>query len=549
MAEANVLCAWIKVMSNEEAHYTFLRRASPSPRLYHTVWSAERTLLNCAYSDDATVIRGYLSMCRERTGNFSDHQDEHFNIAPVFAKEELCVAVASPRVSRRGERTGGRPGRSVGLPSENGQGQRSSGVESHRRVKRGFIVPGTLWCGSGNKAPSYSDLGTFAETDSCCREHDQCKDTILSFQSNFGVFNSNIFTMSHCDCDNRFRTCLEEANDSISDVVGYTFFNLLKMHCFEFSHTLQCVERNWFGMCKQTEMALYAEVYPPTLFKSDEPAEESVSHHTSVMDTVISTQADQLTTEAQESSTSDPGLLSILRAAPPTASALSPASTSASVTATADSNLNTPETVTASPSEGSRDLENALPAEDLHSSAHTPKPSPSSGPTLPEQDTANADMQLSCGVYKDLDQCRARILPQHKRYGLHNPEPRTLYHCNCTARLFQSLSEQRELTEVQTLLLGHVSQSCFLAQDCTVGKNCAAVVVRPDLLQLEQRGGVVTEEWRHLQAMTLKVRRPNSNRAKAKSRAARLHRLCLRLTLPKLHPKLHRHAAEEIEVV
>lgn len=46
----------------------------------------------------------------------------------------------------------------------------------------------------------------------------------------------------------RFRSCLLEAGDSISDVVGYTFFNLLKMHCFELSHRLQCTQRNWFGM-------------------------------------------------------------------------------------------------------------------------------------------------------------------------------------------------------------------------------------------------------------------------------------------------------------
>uniref|UniRef100_A0A3B5MVG4 phospholipase A2 n=1 Tax=Xiphophorus couchianus TaxID=32473 RepID=A0A3B5MVG4_9TELE len=118
---------------------------------------------------------------------------------------------------------------------------------------RGFIVPGTLWCGSGNKAPSYADLGVFSDTDSCCREHDQCKHTILSFQSDFGVFNSNIFTMSHCDCDNKFRSCLMEANDSIADVVGYTFFNLLKMHCFTFSHRVQCAERNWFGICTKRE--------------------------------------------------------------------------------------------------------------------------------------------------------------------------------------------------------------------------------------------------------------------------------------------------------
>lgn len=45
--------------------------------------------------------------------------------------------------------------------------------------------------------------GVFSETDKCCREHDQCKHTITSFHIKFGVFNGNIFTMSHCDCDNK----------------------------------------------------------------------------------------------------------------------------------------------------------------------------------------------------------------------------------------------------------------------------------------------------------------------------------------------------------
>lgn len=46
--------------------------------------------------------------------------------------------------------------------------------------------------------------GVFEETDTCCREHDHCKDTIASFSFDHGVFNTNIFTLSHCDCDNRY---------------------------------------------------------------------------------------------------------------------------------------------------------------------------------------------------------------------------------------------------------------------------------------------------------------------------------------------------------
>lgn len=41
----------------------------------------------------------------------------------------------------------------------------------------------------------------------------------------------------------------------------------------------------------------------------------------------------------------------------------------------------------------------------------------------------------------------------------------------CRARLFQTLANQRELTEVQALLLGRVSLSCFLLQDCPAGKT------------------------------------------------------------------------------
>lgn len=43
-------------------------------------------------------------------------------------------------------------------------------------------------------------------------------------------------------------------------------------------------------------------------------------------------------------------------------------------------------------------------------------------------------MRHPCAVYKDLDDCKAKILPQQRRYGFHNTEAQTLYHCNCTAR-------------------------------------------------------------------------------------------------------------------
>ncbi|XP_019134216.1 group 3 secretory phospholipase A2 [Larimichthys crocea] len=521
-AQASTLCTWTKTLPTKEVHYSFLRSdprlSSPSLRLYHSSWSGERALLSCAWSDDAAVIQNYLSLCRERTDQFTDHPRQMFDVDSMFVEEGLCVSVASPGVGGSGERAGKRPARSVGGPPESHRGGRSE-VRTHQRVKRGFIVPGTLWCGSGNKAPSYADLGVFSETDSCCREHDQCKHTILSFQSEFGVFNSNIFTMSHCDCDNKFHSCLTEAKDSISNVVGYTFFNLLKMHCFEFSHRLQCAERNWFGMCKEYKMALYAEVHPPTLYESPYPTENS-----SFINSTIPT-------EPLENITSSPQLFSITAAAStvPTPSTNSPSSSIMRVTnATISTVPIAPQGPTRPVPESGNDLEDTLPTRKR---------------VLPELDADSAEKQLSCAVYKDLDKCRNKILPQQRRYGLQNQESTTMYHCNCTTRLFQTLAKQKQLTEVQALLLGRVSQSCFLLQDCTAGKICTAVVVKAEIPVLGQRSGADVEEQRHLQAISMKVRRPNSRRAKRKDRAVRLHKLCLRMVQPELN-KTRKHGRD-----
>uniref|UniRef100_A0A3P8W0J1 phospholipase A2 n=1 Tax=Cynoglossus semilaevis TaxID=244447 RepID=A0A3P8W0J1_CYNSE len=432
-AEASILCVWTKVLPSGDVHSSFLRQDSLSVRLYHSVWSREQTLQNCAWSDQTSVIDNYLSACRQRSQDFSDHLQLQLKLELDSVSEADCDSVDSSRTETAGWFTQKRSVRSAGerLPAGNSQGQDGrSEVRGHSRWKRGFIVPGTLWCGSGNKALSFTDLGVFADTDSCCREHDQCKHTILSFHSQFGVFNRNIFTMSHCDCDNKFRQCLRDADDSISDAVGYTFFNLLKMHCFEFSHQLQCTLRNWFGMCKETKQALYAEVHPPTLYESTNPTGTVVNVTSPLLNTTAPTAPVQ-------SPTADPRLLPITAATPST---VSPALT-----------------------------------------------------TTPSIDT---DLRRSCAIYKGLDECTDVILPQQTKYGLHNPETRTIYHCNCTA-------------------------------------SCTATLVRADLPQHSRRNDTGVDAQRPLEALTSQDRRPNSRRTRRKGRGMKLHRLCLRMLRPK----------------
>lgn len=58
-----------------------------------------------------------------------------------------------------------------------------------------FSCAGTKWCGAGNIAKDYDDLGRFNQTDSCCREHDHAQDNIGAFQKKHGLRNPLPYTM------------------------------------------------------------------------------------------------------------------------------------------------------------------------------------------------------------------------------------------------------------------------------------------------------------------------------------------------------------------
>ncbi|XP_011687254.1 PREDICTED: uncharacterized protein LOC105449644 isoform X1 [Wasmannia auropunctata] len=96
----------------------------------------------------------------------------------------------------------------------------------------GLIYPGTKWCGPGDVAKSYDDLGQHSAEDSCCREHDHCPFTIAPQQCIHGICNSSPFTRSHCDCDAKFRRCLQNLNTEVANTLGALFFNVIQVTCF-----------------------------------------------------------------------------------------------------------------------------------------------------------------------------------------------------------------------------------------------------------------------------------------------------------------------------
>ncbi|XP_047236687.1 group 3 secretory phospholipase A2-like isoform X2 [Girardinichthys multiradiatus] len=230
---------------------TFLRHDAAGVRfLYLTKWSEDMRLAACEINSNPDVTEEYHAFCNIKE-TWDQELVEKFKIGVLLSPDSLCALVPS------------------GVPESSG-GSGKDETERKTRRKRSWIFPGTLWCGTGTKAAGFEQLGMFEKADKCCREHDHCSDIIPAFTVNYGVFNPNFFTVSHCGCDQRFRQCLLGTNDSISSVVGYSFFNILKVPCFELKQQKHCTQMYWWGMCKKAREAPYAIFKSPLPFNSSD---------------------------------------------------------------------------------------------------------------------------------------------------------------------------------------------------------------------------------------------------------------------------------------
>ncbi|XP_064469322.1 phospholipase A2 hemilipin-like [Ornithodoros turicata] len=104
------------------------------------------------------------------------------------------------------------------------------------------IFPGTKWCGSGNIATGYNDLGEAQSTDRCCREHDHSKDNIAGFGKKHGITNKYPYTMTNCDDDSKFYKCLLNDPSDTSGRVGAMYFDVLQTPCFAKAHPVNCTQ-------------------------------------------------------------------------------------------------------------------------------------------------------------------------------------------------------------------------------------------------------------------------------------------------------------------
>lgn len=99
------------------------------------------------------------------------------------------------------------------------------------------ILPGTNWCGMGDRATSYNDLGIESDLDICCRAHDFCPIRLNAFSRGYGLFNWSFYTRSHCLCDENFLVCLKRAHTPLADVVAKFYFNIMRTTCIHDNET------------------------------------------------------------------------------------------------------------------------------------------------------------------------------------------------------------------------------------------------------------------------------------------------------------------------
>lgn len=95
------------------------------------------------------------------------------------------------------------------------------------------IVPNTLWCGLGDRAANYSELGAEFQVDACCRAHDHCPVRLKPFTTDYGLVNWSMSTRSHCDCDSDFNECLSALNSTLSNVIRILYFRFVGLQCID----------------------------------------------------------------------------------------------------------------------------------------------------------------------------------------------------------------------------------------------------------------------------------------------------------------------------
>ena len=114
-----------------------------------------------------------------------------------------------------------------------------------------FIISGTNYCGAGELEEKEDSL--YPETDKCCQHHDNCPEYINKNSQKYDLRSFYPYTISKCQCDEAFRSCLKQDGSEMSAKVGHWYFNILSIPCFELKEAMVCKEKKcsmWGLWCR-----------------------------------------------------------------------------------------------------------------------------------------------------------------------------------------------------------------------------------------------------------------------------------------------------------
>ncbi|XP_032772135.1 group 3 secretory phospholipase A2 [Rattus rattus] len=413
---------------------SFLGEDAQGLALFQALWDAHHRLQVCIRQDESELIAAFRSLCAHEPLRHA-----FIHTPGPELQRALATLQSQWEACRRSEAS------PTGAREKRATEHRGAPAGEHHRRRRGWTIPGTLWCGVGNSAENASELGMFHGPDFCCQEHDQCPQTISPLQYNYGIRNFRFHTISHCDCDARFQQCLRSQGDSIADIMGVAFFNVLEIPCFVLKEQETCVAWHWWGGCRTYGSLPLAHLQPRTYYNASWKAE----------------------------------------ATPLTPSPQSPAPSWKRGPQQTPARHHSTTTVTPLQTPAISSRPDMIP----RGQPGVSHPGLQDGPK-------HQGAHRVCRSLRHLDQCEHQIKPQETKFHLLNSAQTPLFHCNCTRRLARFLrlhSLPADTNKVWELL----GTTCFkLAPqlDCPEGKGCSrdhrAIKVSARHLQRLYRNGL-----------------------------------------------------------
>uniref|UniRef100_A0A1B6C456 Phospholipase A2 n=1 Tax=Clastoptera arizonana TaxID=38151 RepID=A0A1B6C456_9HEMI len=235
-----------------------LRQVTDGVHFIQLIYSGDGVLRDCEYIRQREAVQSFLETFHtsvESRGNITTLDKTGL---PKEVAEWLDYQKLKDQCKRNHKQLK-RLARRKMHGSEHQKRKANRDLERSRRSLYDYLLfPGTKWCGHSQSASSYPDLGNLGELDKCCRRHDQCNEIIPGFSTEYGLLNYRPFTISHCSCDRRFRSCLKMADTGVANLVGKLFFNVVQTKCFVFKKEKICSKRSWWGKCKKSKYQLQA---------------------------------------------------------------------------------------------------------------------------------------------------------------------------------------------------------------------------------------------------------------------------------------------------